>query len=237
MDKDELLYHYFSNSLTELQQKEFEALLASDPEFKKQFEYESDLKRAIKAQKHQELKEKLNAFEAKINTKQPRTSYSYIRIAASIVLLITLGWLGYQSFFGINYDTLYQSNYDAYPNTVFSITRGDTINSLEREAFVAYEAKNYDLAITKFDQLEPSDHLSFYKGQSYLALDDTESAKALFLEVIGYNTSLTAEAKWYLALIYIKEKDKGNATKYLTELKTQHSYNKDKVEALLDAID
>ncbi len=235
MDKEELLYHYFSNSLTELQREAFEALLVSDPEFKKQFEYESDLKRAIKERKHQDLKAKLNTFEAKVSSKKSSTSFNYIRIAASIVLLITLGWFGYQNFFGFDYDELYNSNYDTYPNTVFSITRGDTINSIEREAFVAYEAKDYNLAITKFDQLQ-SNYTSFYKAQSYLALNDTKSAKALFIDAIDGNKEFVAEAKWYLALIHLKEEDKDSAIEYLKDLKANHSYNKVKVDTLLEAI-
>ena len=44
MDKELLLYHYFSDQLTDDEQLLFDELLEKDPEFKAQFEFETSIK-------------------------------------------------------------------------------------------------------------------------------------------------------------------------------------------------
>jgi len=238
MNKQDLLYLYFSNSLTPEQEDLFQSLLESDAEFKAQFEFESNLKQVVKSQESDVLKAKLKGFEREIN--KPTTSifnYRKFAIAASIALL--MGWFGYNSFFGTNYSSLYNSNFSEYPNTVYTITRGDTDNSLEREAFVAYESKDYQAAIDKFESIEDDakkDYFNFYKAQAYLGLNDTENAQGLFKQVIQDNNQFVAESTWYMALTHLKQKDKDQAKIYLSKLIENFDFNKDKAQALLEEI-
>ena len=113
MKKQELLYHYFSNSLTLKQEKEFNDLLKNDVVFKDQFEFENNLKQAIKQTKTEDLKTKLKNIENQITNQEPETvqffeseitksgtynfNYKKLAFAASIALLV--GWFGYNSFF------------------------------------------------------------------------------------------------------------------------------------------
>ncbi|WP_299125245.1 tetratricopeptide repeat protein [uncultured Winogradskyella sp.] len=239
MNKSELLYHYFSNSLTKDQELLFDKLLKEDEEFKKQFEFESNLKRVVKEKRHKELKSKLNQFEtkAKIEKTDKKPSFSYLKIAASIIILITAGWFGYQNFFSINYENLYSENYNSYPNTVYSITRSDSTNSPEREAFVAYEAANYQLAIEKFDKAKSKDYFNFYKAQSYLNIKQYEKAKHLLETVIKTDEEFVAESHWYIALIYIKEENKTKAIEYLNQLVEKYKYKTEEAKLLIKALD
>ncbi len=235
MDHQDLLYRYFSNILTFEEEKEFQKLLKTDAAFKAQFEFENNLKKSIKSYNKDKLRSKLKAFEAELEGKKAPSSifkYQKVAIAASIVLLI--GWFGYHSFFCTNYAKLYANNFSTYPNTVYTITRGDENNSLEREAFVAYESKAYKKAIEKFNKITSSTvYISFYKAQSYLAINDLVNAKKMFEKVQKTNAEFTAEATWYLALIALKEKNKKEAIKHLKNLVANYSYNKDKAQALL----
>ncbi|GGG42512.1 tetratricopeptide repeat protein [Bizionia arctica] len=238
MNNQELLYLYFSNSLTPEQETLFQSLLATDVAFKAEFEYEKNLQKAIKSSETDRLKSKLQDVEQNLN-KQDKSIFNYrnFAIAASIVLL--MGWFGYNTFFSTNYNSLYDSNFSEYPNTVYPITRSDDSNSLEREAFVAYETKNYQIAIEKFDALTESDkqeYVNFYKAQAYLGLEDTNNAKALFIQILTEDTSFVAEANWYLALIAIKEKDKTQAIAYLENLVSNYNYNKNKAQELIDKL-
>ncbi|QRM89441.1 hypothetical protein FG167_09380 [Lacinutrix sp. WUR7] len=250
MDNQDLLYHYFSNSLTAAQEKVFEDLLENDAEFKAQFLFEQNLKAVIKSNEIDTLKAKLQGFEKDLSAKKTTRiehfntettkpnptifNYKYFAIAASIALL--MGWFGYHSFFGTDYSSMYDANFSAYPNTVYTITRGDTENSLEREAFVAYESKDYKTAIEKFDAIPAEatkEYFRFYKAQAYLNVEDTKNAKDLFTKVVTENKNFVAESTWYLALISLKEENKTEAKKYLENLVANFDYNKEKAQTLL----
>ncbi|WP_452227985.1 MULTISPECIES: tetratricopeptide repeat protein [unclassified Lacinutrix] len=253
MNNQDLLYHYFSNSLTAAQEKVFENLLEKDTEFKAQFLFEQNLKEVIKSNEIDTLKAKLQGFEKELstkdttrieffdsettNTRKPLFNSKTFAIAASIALL--MGWFGYNSFFGTNYSSLYKDNFSSYPNTVYTITRGDTENTIEREAFVAYESKDYKTTIEKLDAIPTEatkNYYNFYKAQAYLNLEDTENAKTFFTLVLQDNNSFVAESTWYLALLSLKEENSKEAKRHLENLIANYDYNKEKAQALLKAL-
>ncbi|QCX39721.1 tetratricopeptide repeat protein [Aureibaculum algae] len=240
MDKEALLTRYFSDSLTAEELQLFNQLLENDTKFKEQFEFEKDLKRAIKEKERIQLKAKLQDFETELKHKStPKNSnYKAWAIAASIAILLSVGWFGYDNFFKVNYNELYSENFQQYPNTSYSITRGDIDNTIERQAFVAYETGNYQTAVDNFEKLDSStkDYIDFYKAQAYLKLNTTDTAKPLFKKVISDNVEFVAESHWYLALIAIKEKDKQSAISYLEKLITDYNFNKEKAKELLDKL-
>ena len=244
MDKEQLLQQYFANQLTEEQEGLFNELLLSDAEFKAQFDFESDLKRVIKEHEHQQLKAKLVGFEKgfakEAETRRPKGGFKNWSIAASIALLIGLGWVGYNSLTGTDYEDLYNDNFQTYPNTVYNLTRGDTNESLERDAFAAYEAGDFQRALDNFDKIPAIDQKSyfdFYKAQSLLKLGDTSSAVALLKKIVGSGAEFEAEAQWYLALSYLKAKDEKNAKSALQRLISNYSYNREKAIELLKEFD
>lgn len=238
MTNEDLLYRYFSNSLTNEELLDFNNRLETDADFKAEFEFENNLKQAIKKENSNNLKEKLKTFEANIpktESTKTKTKFNW-RIAASIVFFLGASWFGYNSFFGVNYNNLYDSNFTNYPNTEFTITRSDTVDSFERKAFVAYEAQDYENAILNFDAIPESEQKAyhfFYKAQAYLNTENTEMAKELFEKNINNNKTFVAESYWYLALIAIKNKNKIEATQQLRILTEDYNYNNSKAEALL----
>lgn len=248
MDKDKLLYHYFSNSLSNEQEKRLQELLDSDMEFREQFDFERDLKRVVREGEKAKLKLKLKGFEKEIakeipvialNERRKKSSFNW-SLAASVAILFGLGWFGYTTFFGTDYEDLYQENFEEYPNTVFAITRGDSVESIERDAFAAYEAGNYQAAITDFQKIYSADkkgYLDFYIGQSQLSLGRYDEAKKSFNTIVSSDSDYIPEAYWYLALTAIKQKDKAKAVKYLNELLSNHDYNRNKAQLLLNELE
>jgi len=244
MDKELLLYNYFSNHLTEDEEKLFNEFLDSDPEFRTKFEFENDLKRVIKDDQNQVLKAKLIGFEKEIATEAPvaKPQSSTIRkwsIAASVALLMGLGWIGYNSLLKTDYENLYAANFQEYPNTVYTITRGDNNASVEREAFVAYESGNYKEAILNFEKVQQEEskgYLDFYKAQAYLNLGDNTAAIPLFKGIQSGESDFNEEANWYLALAYLKQKDKEKAISVLRHHIEKYNYNKEKAVTLLDQL-
>ena len=244
MDKELLLYHYFSDQLTEDEQLLFDELLEKDLEFKAQFEFEYDLKRVINKNQNQNLKRKLVGFEKEIeeNNKSipSKPDFKNWSIAASIALLIGLGWFAYSTFSGPNYEDLYAANFEAYPNTVYTITRSDAEQSLERDAFVAYEASNYEKAAAAFLDLKiegGTSYTDFYLAQSYLHLGKEHEAIEALKSVILNDAQFKAEAHWYLALAYIKSKDEVGVKTTIKNLIENFDYKKEKAQALLKELD
>jgi len=248
MDKEQLLYNYFANSLSAEEEKQFQNLLETDLEFKKQFDFEKDLKRVVREEEKAKLKSKLQDFEKdiseekpviKLNDRSKKRSFNW-SIAASVAILFGLGWFGYNTMFGADYDDLYNSNYEEYPNTVYAVTRGDTPQTMVRDAFAAYELGNYQEAIDKFNKIKSEDaidYLDFYSGQAYLSLGQLENAQKSFKTVISSNSEFSPEALWYLALTSIKKKDKTNAINYLSELVSKYDFKKEKAKELLKELE
>lgn len=218
MDKELLLYHYFSNRLTVEQERIFAELLETDSDFKEQFDFEQGLKRVIREKEANSLKAKLDGFEKDISKKDipvrtfPRTNYRKWAMAASIALFIGLGWLGYNQFSGPDYTGLYNENFQEYPSTVYALTRGDnTDNSLERKAFVAYEAGENVQAIVLFKELiktKNTEDINFYLAQSYLKNGQPKEAVDIFSQIIRDKREFAPQALWYAAFSYLKTDQK-----------------------------
>ena len=162
-------------------------------------------------------------------------------IAASIALLMGMGWLGYNSLMGIDYNGLYDKNYVEYPSTVNSILRGENnSNTLEQRAFEAYDTNDNAQAISLFTELKATknvDYAEFYLGQTYLKTEDLEKAKALFKTIITDKKELAPEARWYLALTYLKTGEKEKAVQTLQEAISDGRYNKEEAQTLLKKLD
>jgi len=242
MDKEQLLQLYFSNSLTTNQQKQFNELLVSDPEFKQQFDFEKDLQNVIRHKETTDLKERLVGFEKEYSQKTPvrsiRPNFQKWSLAASIAILCTLGWLGYKSFSGPDYSQLYDSNFQEYPNTVFEISRGESVESVERAAFSAYETGDYATAVDYFAQIKTKPaHVNFYLAQSYLNLKKIDKAETFFQKVITAKKEFVAESHWYIALIALKKEDKTTAVNQLKILTEGYDYNKDNAIELLNSLE
>ena len=241
-DKDELLIKYFQNTLAAEEEVIFNSLLKDDNEFKQQFEFEKDVQLIIKNKEQDGLKTKLLDYESQrpqpVNKKP--SIWSPIRIAASIAVLLAAGWMVYNLRFNTSPEELYASNYEPYPNTVYVITRDDTVdNSLERKAFSAYEANNIMKAIDYFQDLRQNsglDYVDFYLAQAYLANNEIKKAVPLFEKVVANNTDFKSEALWYAALGNLKSGQESKATQQLEALIFDGSYKKEEASKLLKAL-
>lgn len=243
MDKEQLLANYFSHRLTEDEEIVFNDLLEQDAEFKEQFLFEKNLKRIIKNKENQHLKSTLKRFESDIRQKSKSTSrknYEIFAMAASVVVLIGMGWFGYNNFFSTNYNSLYEDNFQQYPNTVYTITRSGDRESTEREAFAAYESGNFQEALTHFENVSTQDkkpYIDFYMAQSHLQLKEFDVAQKYFRDIIKGGGDFLPESHWYLALTYLKQGDKKNAILQLQELTSLYKYNKEKANVLLQELE
>ncbi|WP_339840616.1 hypothetical protein [uncultured Maribacter sp.] len=243
MDKEKLVLKYFDGTLTKDEQIVFNQFLESDANFKAQFELEKDVQAVIRENERVELKRKLQGFESELGTKvtlAKRTFWKPFQIAASIILLLGASWFVFNSDIFNGPEELYATSYEKYPNTVYTITRGDTADtSLERLAFEAYETNDYEAAIKYLKELKDKtglDYVDFYLGQSYLGNGETLKAINEFEKTISINGEYKQEAFWYAALAHLKLDHKNKAKDLLIELIENETYKLDEATELLEKL-
>ena len=235
MENEELIYKYFLDELTAHERQQFEFRLHENADFKAEYDFQENLRIAIKNTERDKLKERLQDVE-KQHTAPPKSSWTLWRVAASIAILLGIAGLGFFIGTRANTQKLYAQNYEVYPNTAFNITRGEGAASKKRDAFTAYEAHEYDKAIPAFKALDLMDQnpvMIFYLGQSQLAANLPKQALDTFDKVIRANAEFKSEAQWYSALAALKIKDKLKATQLLTALVDTKGYKSEQAASIL----
>ena len=242
MEKETLLVKYFEGSLSLEEQVHFEQFLNEDADFKSQYELEKDVQMVIRDSERDTLKQKLLHFESERNEEvvEKTNFWKPMRIAASLLILVGASWFIYNSGMFNNSQDLYAANYEKYPNTVYTITRGDgNDNSIERKAFEAYESEKYELAIGHFIALKAEtglDYVDFYLAQSYVANGQEQKAIETFKEISDVNSDFSAESLWYEGLIQLKLEKNKEAEILFEALLKDGSYKKQEARELLEAL-
>ncbi len=213
MNNIDLIDRYFDNSLSPKEQLLFNDLLQNNEDFKNEFVFQKDLKKIIALNQRENLKSTLQQFEdnAIKNTKILFLSKKWL-IAASLALLIGLGFWFVKNTYFISSEKLFTQNFEPYRNIIQPIVRGESSNTIEYRAFLAYENNDYHKAINLFNSVNNQDatYVSFYKAMCYLSLDKTTEAINLLEPIIlssnlqEKDKKLSEKADWYLALAYLK---------------------------------
>lgn len=210
MNKQELIEKYFSNGLSSEEFEQLEQFLENDSQLRDEFYNELEIKRSIAEEKHRSLKSRFQQLDKK--TKKKTTWLPY---AAAIALLIGIGTFIYS--LQPNYQNLYAENFEAYPNIIVPTVRGaNTSENKTEKAFNYYDTKNYKEAIKAFEELYKKDntgYANFYYAMSLMANNQVEKAiHALENPNWQIPEKFQAQTDWYLALGYLKLKNKEKAT-------------------------
>jgi tetratricopeptide (TPR) repeat protein len=226
----DLIEGYFENTLSPKERLEFNELIQNDEEFKNEFLFQKDLKRAISNHQNKELKKTLEGFESNM---QKSSLFTVIpqkwMAAAGIMLLLSIGtWVTRNYVFPSN-ERIFETYFEPYPNTVVPVVRGSEVNSIEYRAFVAYESGEYHKAINLFNSVDNKDekYIQFYKALCYLSVEKSDQAIRT-LRPLADDSSTDIDrmdwrqkAQWYIALAYIQQGKEQEALYYLNGLKDQ----------------
>ncbi|MCH7514742.1 MAG: tetratricopeptide repeat protein [Bacteroidetes bacterium] len=129
-------------------------------------------------------------------------------IAASVVLLV-VAWFAFGPMNSVSNQELVVQYFEPYANTNPK-TRGEVIEpkDITSEAFTAYDREDYAASIPLFEQAvkEAGDHLlnTFYLGNAYLEVGESDSAIKAFSTVVEAGKGLAGVAEWYLAGSYLQ---------------------------------
>jgi tetratricopeptide (TPR) repeat protein len=235
MKHEELIEKYIQKRLTAKEELLFDELLKNDVAFKEEVNLHTNLKKVV--EKDDDIKFRKLISDTEEQAKEPRQKTSYIKwlAAASVVLL-----LGVSYFFNmgqkLSTDVLFAQNFEPYRNVIAPIVRGNEQSDEKTLAFMAYEKGEYQTAITLFTKLytatkEP--YYLFYKANALLKLERANEAIPLLVAHLKTKDTLTEKTNWYLALAYLKLKDKQKAREFLNKVITNGLYKNKEAKKLL----
>lgn len=240
-DKENLIEKYFEKQLSEVEKSTFDELINSDSKFKEAFLFEQQLRQAVHLKERKALKNTLQSFENKKETKMVSMKKWYWVGAASVAFLLALSW--FLTAKNTSNSDLYAAYYQAYPNVIAPSVRGENgVNDEKKKAFELYEAEKFEEAAQLFNNLgktETNEFAAFYEGQCYMALGKNEKAIEVFSNAILTDDvfPFDTQRKWYLALIYLKMGKKDDAQLMLEILTNYDNVQSAKAKELLEKLE
>ncbi|MFC4721379.1 tol-pal system YbgF family protein [Geojedonia litorea] len=233
MDKDELIANYFLGNLTPDEEQKFEYLMQTDTDFKKDVEFQSQVKDAIFRHERHNLKQRLQDVEKDLIPKN--TNKIKWLVAAAILISLSVGYYIFDSSY--TYTELYAIYFEPAPNIVHPIVRDGIEDNDETKAFVAYQKQDYKLAAQLFDKVfqdTKTSEILFYEAISLMEINNIDQAIEKFEIHKKYNDLLSNKTHWYMALAYIKQNNIEKAKDVLNLIiNNQESYNYKKAKELL----
>lgn len=161
-----------------------------------------------------------------------RVLYSFLAIAASIVLLVGF-------YFSVRNDNIYE-DYNSWNELPSLIERGETLDSNLEQAENAFVNKNFNLANTLYLQYlkettkDSNVTIYLYLGITELELKQKEKALTYFDNVINSNSLDFSKGYWYKALVYLKFEEYEKFKKELQIIaQEQSNYNYKEAKKLL----
>ncbi|MDN3724037.1 tetratricopeptide repeat protein [Aequorivita sp. SDUM287046] len=228
MDKNELIQKYFEKSLSPEEAAMFENLLA-DKEFADEVAFQKKIKKVITHEERATLKDKLRTFE---NQKTSTDKWWYAAASVFVLLGTAIWFMGQKP----DYDTLYASYYETYPNVIAPVVRNnnDTITDTEK-AFAYYEKQDYNKALEIFQTIirtsPQEEYAQFYSAISYMELAKFSEASKI-LSGTNWSKKYADDAIWYLALLELKTDNPDASRKFLLEASKTSRYQKESLELL-----
>ena len=200
---------YAEDEMRAEERRDFEALLASDPEVKDQFKA---FEQAVEAIKIEGIKSEMGDIIAK-NSKKTKVRWLVPLAAAASVIIGTFYFL--------------LSNH---------ITTRDVHRVTELQAGLTfYSQGNYEKAILTFEQAGvKSDTLYFYQALSSLSLNKTDDALRGFNRITE-KSIFYQQVLWYKGLTYLA-KDEANAAKSIFAEIPETSFLYNEASQILDQL-
>lgn len=258
----ELIEKYLEDKLTGRDLKEFNRRVKEDLSFKILLEEMELVIGGIKRSARSSLQGQLEEIdkqlpEIEIKESKNRTSVftinrskkikPIIRKVIAVAAMLTSAYFISPVHDIVYCNNLYNSNMTVYQDIGNGIHRSGTqIESTKSKAYIAYNNEDYKNAIDLFNKLEvKNSHTLLSMGYSYLAIKDYDSGRKCFKEVINIESLqnnpdsqfLIDNSKWYLAMSYIKTRNKEEAKIILLDLANSNDDYSEKAKKLLKQIE
>lgn len=206
----QLIEDYLSGNLNESQKAKFEERLKNDNAFRLEVELRKDIEVVLADKQKNNVFDAVKKAETQYFRKEEKVTIGlkrYLPYAAMIALLLVAYFVAYQLANNAAPEQLFTEYYQPYET--YTQTRSQenkTLHTFE-EGLTFYEQKEFDKAIGIFDELlikEFNPAVSFYLGVSHLELNNLDEAINQLSPISNQQNNFSMQAKWYLALIYLK---------------------------------
>ena len=227
----ERIDNYYNNSLSASERVDFENDLKNDPALAAEVAFYVQAKQVAQAEAHARRKAEWATLDKSLQKTTQRTIFYRYAAAASVVSLIGVGWLLFQSTYQDNlrgqgsFDKNWAAAYVAKNFTTLNIQMSGSADSLQM-GISSYNLGNLEKAQTVFTQLLTRDSLNAeaqkYAGIVSLRRGNYDQAIKRFHR-LGLRTDLAANpGKFYEALALLQRNlplDKNTAENLLKEVK------------------
>jgi hypothetical protein len=235
-ENEKMILSYLNNEMDEKERQVFE--LACKNDAKLQDQLKNELKVRISVKQHatkvrREFYAKAPLFKGVEKTGKQFFFSSYLKIAASVLLLITAGYIIH--FYSQTTDTLeiFDNQFQPYIISSERSTSSDMVNvtdSLWRETKVVYQNREWIRSkellsnlLKREDFLSP-DLAKLMLANLALIQSDSELALEILDKIDHKNLALKYDVSWYKALSYLQLENQESALQELEALQESKVY-------------
>jgi tetratricopeptide (TPR) repeat protein len=217
----EIIEGFLEDSLSKKEEIEFKNFEANDPDWNQKIEEVKFLKLGLENYLFKEEIEKIHQENFnKLSNKPKINSFWPLAIAASILFLLIAG----ASFLGLfqnKNERLFEAYYETDPGLITAMS-GSESYEFDR-GMVDFKSGNFNEALQFWEPLleadSSQDTLVYFVAMAKLELEKYEQSEDLLTKFVnGRETEFNEEARWYLALLYLKKGEIEKAKSLLMEL-------------------
>ncbi|MEZ5197107.1 MAG: tetratricopeptide repeat protein [Bacteroidales bacterium] len=244
-----LLDKYIEKEWDEIQSQKIKDLLDKNQTLKSKYQswlkasdflYSKSEENKIKNLLNSQLQEVKVARRTRIINLLNNKQKTFFLLAASVIILIGVGFTLWMNLKPISNEKLYAMYYEPY-KLDFEITR-DSLPANEyivkaQKAFLNGEAENTIQYLEQAIKEEPENwQLYLNLGSIYMVTEQFEKAIAIYDKLPPDAGYYYETARWYLGLCYLKTEKQDKAIEVFTQLKDEGKYYTGKTTELLDKI-
>lgn len=239
----ETIEKYIDGELKDDEIIKIENLLLMDPEMKSDYNLSLEINNSILEEDVISLKETLDYLYQDDTIKRipkvfSRTKTYYYAAASAALLLATGGLIQKMGKSDLDNNTVFEKYYAPYEVSVSYRSGNTELDRLLLNALELYEEKDYEHALVLFEEVlqsrEKDMATNLYSGITYMEEEKYQKAKTTFNNIIlNKNNLFIEQAKWYLALCYVKTDKIEDAQILLSEIIKEESYYKENAANVL----
>lgn len=236
----ELIQGYIEGNLVPSEEAEIKYRLKEDSALQQMLAEYEGLALGIRFSHMQDKLQQLRSLEAGLPPAEERIfslrAY-WMPLATAAVVLVSLSiWLFLSENASLSHEQLYTAYFEPFDSPGSGLTRStEDEMTLKAKAYRAYDARNYEEASKLFVAVlkEKDDaivHLCL--GNTWLALDKPDEAEKVFQHILESHGDLVTQAKWYLAMTFLRQGKIERTKATLWEISNSSTYGKDARELL-----
>ncbi|MBU8891263.1 MAG: hypothetical protein KOO66_00680 [Bacteroidales bacterium] len=239
----DLIEKYLMNDMSVGEQKEFERLLSTDTDLKKEFLLRKEINDAILEDDIIDLRNSLEEITEKDKKHNlylfTQNRRKFLSIAATIIILISIS-ASFLFPFRKSSNQLFLSYYNAYP-ALTNIRSSENSNESEinlKKAFSFYENSDYIQASDYFFKVLNMDSNNSM-AQFYLSVCEFENNNLIVSEeylmdlILKKDHIFWEQAHWYLAMVYLKQDKTENAKSVLVDITKENMVYKTEAKRII----